>query len=45
MTAAIARSLRPGGPPVPWPDLKLPNVAGMVIPPLQRLWSARRADT
>ena len=43
MTAAIARSLRPGGPPVPWPDFKLPNVPGMVIPPLQRLWSTRKA--
>jgi serine phosphatase RsbU (regulator of sigma subunit) len=41
LAASIARSLRPGGEPVPWPDFKLPNIGGAIIPRLQRLWSAR----
>jgi serine phosphatase RsbU (regulator of sigma subunit) len=45
MTAAIVRSLRPGGPPVPWPEFNLPNFLGAAIWPLQRRWSTRKADT
>jgi sigma-B regulation protein RsbU (phosphoserine phosphatase) len=43
LIASIARSFRPGSEPVPWPDLKLPNVGGAIFPPLQRLWSTRAA--
>jgi phosphoserine phosphatase RsbU/P len=40
MIGAIARSVRAGGEPVPWPDFKLPNLGGALIGPLNRLWSA-----
>ena len=42
MTAKVVRSFGKGGEPVPWPDLKLPNVGGLVMPPLQRLWGTRK---
>jgi serine phosphatase RsbU (regulator of sigma subunit) len=45
MTAAIVRSLRPGGPPVPWPDFKLPNIGGAIIPAFSRLWRTSKADS
>src|SRR5258708_29579113 len=41
MTGKVARSFGRGGEPVPWPDFKLPNVGGLVLPPLQRLWGAK----
>jgi len=41
MLAAIARSIGPNGKPVPWPDMKLPNIGGAVFAPLSRLWSSR----
>jgi sigma-B regulation protein RsbU (phosphoserine phosphatase) len=37
----IAGSIR-SGQPVPWPDFKLPNVGGAMLPALERLWSSRR---
>ena len=43
LIAAIGRSLRPGGEPIPWPDLKLSNIGGAILPPLQRLWSTRKS--
>lgn len=42
MIAAIARSLRPGGEPVPWPEFQLPDIRGAIIGPLQRLRASRR---
>jgi len=42
LTGKIVGSFRKNGEPVPWPDFKLPNVGGMIIPPLQRLWSVRK---
>jgi phosphoserine phosphatase RsbU/P len=42
MIGAIAGSFRRGGEPVPWPDLKLSNLGGAVVGPLNRLWSASK---
>ena len=39
---AIGGSLRPGGQPVPWPDLKLANIGGAVAWPLHRFWMPRK---
>jgi hypothetical protein len=44
LLGSIARSLRPGAEPAPWPDFNLPNVGGAIFPPLQRLWSARKSN-
>jgi hypothetical protein len=41
LLASIVRSLRPGGEPVPWPDFKLPNIGGAILPPLQRFWTTK----
>jgi len=35
---AIGRSMRPGGEPVPWPDFKLSNIGGAMLPGLQKFW-------
>jgi phosphoserine phosphatase RsbU/P len=40
MIGAIAGSFRQGAEPVPWPDLKLSNLGGALVGPLNRLWSA-----
>jgi hypothetical protein len=42
MTGKVVNSFRKDGEPIPWPDFKLPNVGGMILPPLHRLWSARK---
>jgi len=37
----MANALKPGGEKVPWPDLKVANVLGYLIPPLERFWGRR----
>ncbi|MGH7213906.1 MAG: PP2C family protein-serine/threonine phosphatase [Tepidisphaeraceae bacterium] len=39
----LVRSLRPGGPPIPWPELTLANLGGALINPLSHLWHGGRA--
>jgi hypothetical protein len=34
--SAIVRSIRPGGPPLPMPDVGLENTAGFFVPSLGR---------
>ena len=34
----FADSLRPGGAPMPWPDLNLANIGGAMFSPFNRLW-------
>ncbi len=34
----VADSLRPGGAPMPWPDLNLANIGGAMFSPFNRLW-------
>ena len=36
MLKALGLALTPGGPPMPWPDLSLANVGGMLVPRLSR---------
>ena len=43
MLGLLARSLRPGAPPMPWPDLNLANVGGYLVPGIGR--RARRFDS
>ena len=45
MLRAFARSLAPGGGPMPWPDLRPENVGGMLVPSLSRRWARRRSTT
>lgn len=47
MAQAFFRSLRPGGGPMPWPDLRLANIGGVFFSSLNKNWgprSMRRAD-
>ena len=39
---ALINSLRPGGPPMPWPDLKLANVGGALFSRLSQGWGSPR---
>ena len=41
LLTAMANALKPGGEKVPWPDLKVANVLGYLIPPLERFWGRR----
>ena len=38
MMKMLAGSLRPGGAPMPWPDLNLANIGGAMFSPFNRLW-------
>jgi len=44
---AIINSLRPGGPPIPWPDFTIANLGGAMFGPLNRFYRRERrtADT
>jgi serine phosphatase RsbU (regulator of sigma subunit) len=42
---AMVGALRPGGEPVPWPDLKLANIGGAILPPLSRFWKCASRRT
>ena len=44
LLGAFARSLRPGGAPVPWPDINLANVGGALFSPLNRAWRRRSRE-
>ena len=39
--AGVIRALRPGGGPLPLPELSLPNIGGAMCSPLNRTWSRR----
>jgi hypothetical protein len=45
LLGAMVSALRPGGQPVPWPDFKLANIGGAIVPALARFWKGtpRRA--
>lgn len=38
MMKKLVGSLRPGGAPMPWPDLNLANIGGAVFSPFNHLW-------
>lgn len=44
MGGAIVRSMRRGGEPVPWPDLRIANIGGVISGSLGKLWGARRGE-
>jgi hypothetical protein len=37
----MGRSVIRRGGPVPWPDFKIANIGGAVLPPLQRMWKGK----
>ena len=37
LLAGIMRGLLPGGPPIPWPEMSVPNIGGALFNPLNRL--------
>jgi len=41
MAKAFARSLIPGGGPMPWPDLRLANIGGVFFSSLNKTWGPR----
>lgn len=43
LMAALFSSLRPGGPPMPWPEFTFANFGGAVLSPLNRFWK-RKSD-
>lgn len=45
MAKAFVGSLMPGGEPMPWPEISLPNLGGAVAGSLNRLWSKQLDDS
>lgn len=41
IVGGVMTSMRPGGGPVPWFDISLPNVGGAIFAPLGKLWRGR----
>ena len=42
LAGALLRSLGPKGPPMPWPDLSVPNIGGAMLGSLNRRWGMSR---
>ncbi len=42
MTGKLVGSFRKNGEPFPWPDMRIANIGGAIVPPLQRFWASRK---